>query len=54
MIHVRRMSESFEVVGGGTSVAAAAPEVSAAPIEEGGGGTLREDAPRETEGSAFK
>ena len=29
-------------------------EVSAAPIEEGGGGTLLEDAPRETEGSALR
>ena len=48
------MSESFEVVSGGTLVAAAAPEVSAAPIEEGRGGTLLEDAPRETEGSALK
>ena len=50
------MSESFEVVGGGTSVAATAatPEVSTAPVEEGGGGTLLEDAPRETEGSALR
>ena len=48
------MSESSEVVSGGTSVAVAAPEVSAAPIEEGGGGTLLEDAPRETEGSALR
>ena len=48
------MSESSEVVGGGTSVAATAPEVSTAPIEEGGGGTLLEDAPRETEGSALR
>ena len=48
------MSELSEVVGGGTSVAAAALEVSTAPIEEGGGGTLLEDAPRETEGSALK
>ena len=48
------MSGSFEVVDGGTSVVAAAPEVSAAPIEEGGGGTLLEDAPRETEGSALR
>ena len=48
------MSESSEVVGGGTSVATAAPEVSVAPVEEGGGGTLLEDAPQETEGSAFK
>ena len=49
------MSESSEVVGGGTSVAVAiapAPEVSAAPVEEGGGGTPLEDAPRETEESA--
>ena len=49
------MSESLEVVGGGTSVAAAvAPEVSAAPVEEGGRGTLLEDAPRKTEGSALR
>ena len=48
------MLESSEVVGGGTSVAATAPEVSTAPIEEGGGGTLLEDAPRETKGSALK
>ena len=48
------MSESSEVVGEGTSVVtAAAPEVSAAPVEEGGGGTLLEDAPRVTEGSAL-
>ena len=45
------MSESSEVVGGETSVAA--PKVSAALVEEGGGGTLLEDAPRETEGSAL-
>ena len=48
------MSESTDVVGGGTSVAAAAPEVSAAPVEEGGRGTTLEDAPQETEGSAFR
>ena len=49
------MSESSEVVGEGTSVATAAtPEVSAAPVEEGGGGTLLKDAPRETEGSALR
>ena len=48
------MSKSSEVVDGGTSVATAAPEVSAAPVEEGGGGTLLEDAPRETEGSALR
>ena len=48
------MSESFEVVDGGTSVAAAAPEVSAAPVENGRGGTPLEDAPQETEGSALK
>ena len=48
------MSESSEVVGGGTS-AAAAPEVSAAaPVEKGGRGTPLEDAPRGPEGSAFK
>ena len=43
------MSESSKVIGGGTSVAAP-PEVSAAPVEEGRGGTQLEDAPRETEG----
>ena len=49
------MSESSEIVDGGTSVAAAAPpEVSAAPVEEGGRGTLLEDAPRKTEGSALR
>ena len=49
------MSESFEVVDGGTSVAvAAAPEVSAAPVEEGKGRTLLVDAPGETEGSTLK
>ena len=49
------MSESSEVVGGGTSIAATtAPEVSAAPVKEGGRGTLLEDAPRETEGSALR
>ena len=49
------MSESSKVVDGGTSIAAAvAPEVSTAPIEKGGGGTLLEDAPQETEGSDFK
>ena len=47
------MSESSEVVSGGTLVAAA-PEVPAAPVEEGGRGTLLEDAPRETEGSALR
>ena len=51
---LRRMLESSEVVGGGTSVAATAPEVLAAPVEERGGGTLLEDAPRETERSALK
>ena len=49
------MSESSEVVGGGTLViAAAALEVSAAPVEDGGKGILLEDAPRETEGSALR
>ena len=48
------MSESSEVVGGGTS-ATATPEVSAAtPVEEGGEGTLLEDAPRGPEGLALK
>ena len=48
------MSESFKVVDGGTSVAAAAPKVSATPVEEGGGGTLLDDAPQKTEGSALR
>ena len=48
------MSESSDVVGGGTSVAAAAPEVAAAAVEDEGRGTLLEDAPRETEGLALK
>ena len=49
------MSESSEVVGEGTLVTAPPPpEVSAAPIEKGRGGTLLEDAPRETEGSALR
>ena len=43
------MSKSSEVVGGGTSVVAAVPEVSATPVEEGRGGTLLEDALRKTE-----
>ena len=48
------MSESSEVVDGGTLVAAAAAEVSATLVNEGEGGTLLEDAPQETEGSALK
>ena len=48
------MSESSEVVSGGTSVAATAPKVLVAPVEEGGGVTLLEDAPRETEGSTLR
>ena len=48
------MSESSEVVGGGTSVAAAPPEIPAASVEEGRGGTPLEDAPQETEGSALR
>ena len=51
------MSESSEVVNGGTlvAVAVAAPKVSvAAPIEEGGMGTLLEDAPQGPKGSARK
>ena len=48
------MSESSEVVGGRTSVAA--PDVSAAstPIEKGGGGTAPEDAPLGHEGATLK
>ena len=54
--NVRRMSESSEVISGGTSatVAATTPEVSAVPVEEGGGGTLLEDVPWETEGSTLR
>ena len=49
------MSESSEVVGGGTSAAVvAAPKVLATPVEKVGRGTLLEDAPRETEGSALR
>ena len=49
------MSESSEVVGKGTLVAAVvALEVSAALVEKGGRGTLLEDVPRETEGSALR
>ena len=47
------MPESSKVVSGGTSAAAAAPVVSTAPVEKGRWGTLLEDAPRETEGSAL-
>ena len=41
------MCESSKVISGGTSatIAATAPEVSAAPVEEGGRGTLLEDGP---------
>ena len=53
--NIHRMFESSEIVGGGTSTAAAPPpEVSAVPVEEGGGETLLEDEPRETEGSALR
>ena len=48
MINVRQMSESSEVVGGGTSASAtAAPDAlaKASPIEEGGGGTAPKDSP---------
>ena len=44
------MSESFEVVGRGTSaLTATAPDASAASaaVEEGGGGTIPEDTPQE-------
>ena len=49
------MSESSEVVGGGTSIAAP-PEVLAAltPVEKGGRGTSPEDAPLGPEGSTLK
>ena len=46
--NIRRMSESSEVVGGGTSTSVAAtPDASAAsaPVEEGWGGTAPEDTP---------
>ena len=39
------MSESSEVVGGGTSVAAPDVLATSAPVEEGRGGTTPEDAP---------
>ena len=41
------MSESSEVIGGGTSALAVAPDALAVspPIEEGGGGTAPEDSP---------
>ena len=47
------MSKSSEVVDGGMSVAAAAPEVSVAstPVEEEGGGPTPEDAPLGPEGA---
>ena len=51
------MSKSSEVVGGGTStLAVAAPEVSAAlaPVEEGGGGTAPYDASLGCEGATLK
>ena len=51
------MSESSEVVGGGTSASAAAtPDVSAAlaPIEEGGRGTVLDYAPLGREGATLK
>ena len=49
------MSESSEVVGGGTSASASAPEVSAAaiPVEEGEGGTPLDDAPLGREGATL-
>ena len=49
------MSESFEVVGGGTLASAApAPDDSEAPVEEGGGKTTPENAPQGHEGSTLK
>ena len=49
------MSESSEVVGGGTS-ASAAPDVSvaSAPVEKGGGGTVPVDTPVGREGATLK
>ena len=51
------MSESSEVVSGGTSESAATPpDVSAtsAPVEEGEGGTVPDDAPLGREGATLK
>ena len=50
------MSESSEIVSGGTLVVATALDVSAVatPVEEGGGGTSPEDAPLGPEGSTLK
>ena len=48
------MSESSEVVGGGTSIAVATPEVSAALVEEGGRGITPEGASLGHEGSTLK
>ena len=51
------MSESSEVVGGGTSASAVAtPDISAtsALVEKGGGGTSPEDVPLGPEGSTLK
>ena len=51
------MSESSEVVGGGTSASAVAisdASVVSAPVEEGGRGTTPEDAPLGREGSTLK
>ena len=50
------MSESSEVVGGGTSASAAAPDVSAAsaPVEEEGEGTALYDTPLGRERATLK
>ena len=50
------MSEPSEAVGGGTSTSAIALDVSAAlaHVEEGGGGTILDDAPLGREGATLK
>ena len=48
------MSESSEVVSGGTSAAAAEVPAAAAPVEEGRGETSLEDAPQGPEGLALR
>ena len=48
------MSESSEVVSGGTLAAASNALAVSAPVEEGGGGTTPEDAPLGHEGSTLK
>ena len=57
MINVRQMSESSEVVGGGTSASVVATldaSAASAPVEKGGGGTTPIDAPLGREGPTLK